>query len=90
MGREQDPVTFAELAVFALAFDAQARRTSDQEHPLIGLLVVPLALGRRLTGRDDALDGEAWALDEHLDDFVREGPCVQIARKIAGLDHGRA
>ena len=64
MGREQDPVAFAEHTVFTLTLDAQARGAGDDKNPLVGVLIVPLAFRRRLTGRHDPLDAQARALDK--------------------------
>jgi hypothetical protein len=61
-------------AVFFLALDAQVRRALDQQHPLVSLLIVPLAFRRRLTGRDDALDAQALALDKQVHDLIWQGP----------------
>src|SRR5262245_31439435 len=66
MDREQNPVTFTELAVFTLTIDAQTRGAIDDKHPLLGLLIVPLTLRRRLTGRHDALDAQARTIDEQV------------------------
>jgi hypothetical protein len=74
MSWEQDPIAFAKLAIFTLTLDAQARRTLDHEHPFIGVLIVPLAFRRRLTGRDDALDAQALALDKQVHDLIWQGP----------------
>jgi hypothetical protein len=59
MGRKQDPVAFAKRVVIALTLNAQSRSTCDHKHPLVGLLVVPLAFGSRLSGRHDSLDAQA-------------------------------
>jgi nicotinamidase-related amidase len=89
-GWEQDPIAFADLAVGLLALDAQARGASDDKYPLIGFLVVPLALGRRLTRGHDALDAEARTIDKHVHELIGELPRWQIAPKVAGLDHGQS
>ena len=81
MGRKQDPVAFAELAVGCLALDAQPRGAGNDKHPLVGLLVVPLALRSRLPGRHDALDAQARTLDKQIDDLVWKRPAWQIARQ---------
>ena len=73
VGREQDPVAFAEHTVFTLTLDAQARGAGDDKNPLIAVLVVPLALSSRLTGRHDALDAEARVLDKQIDDLIWQG-----------------
>src|SRR5262245_22541891 len=89
MDREQNPVTFTELAVFTLTIDidAQTRGAIDDKHPLLGLLIVPLTLRRRLTGRHDALDAQARTIDEQVHDLIRQGPSRYAASKITGLDH---
>ena len=74
MGREQDPVAFAEFAVGLLALDAQARGAIHHKHELVAVLIVPLALRRRLTGRHDALDAQARAIDKQVDDLIWQGP----------------
>jgi hypothetical protein len=74
MGREQDPVAFAELAVFTLAFDAETRCAINDKHELVAVLIVPLAFWRRLTGRHNPLDAQAGALDKQVDDLIRQEP----------------
>ena len=74
MGREQDPVAFAECAVGSLALDAKARGAIHHKHELVAVLIVPLALRRRLTGRHDTLDAQARAIDKQVDDLVWQGP----------------
>jgi hypothetical protein len=74
MGREQDPVAFAEIAIFALTLDEQARRAIHHKHELVTVLIVPLTPGRRLTRGHDALDAQAQALDKQIDDLIWQGP----------------
>jgi hypothetical protein len=74
MGWEQDPVAFAEGAVGRLAFDAKPRGAIHHKHELVAVLIVPLALRRRLTGRHDTLDAQARAIDKQVDDLVWQEP----------------
>jgi hypothetical protein len=74
MGWEQDPIAFADLAIFTLTLDAQARRAINHKHELIAVLVVPFAFRRRLTGRHDTLDAQARAIDKQVDDLIWQGP----------------
>ena len=73
-GREQDPVAFAERADGRLAFDVKPRGAIHHKHELVAVLVVPLAFGPPLTGRHDALDAQARALDKQVDDLIWQGP----------------
>ena len=86
MGSEQNPVAFAEFAVGLLALDAQARRAIHHKHELVTVLIVPLAFRRLLTGRHDALDAQARALDKQIDDLLRQGLRGQTAPKVACLN----
>jgi hypothetical protein len=63
-GRQQDPGAFAERAVGRLAFDVKPRGAIHYKHELVAVLIVPLALRRRLTGRHDTLDAQARAIDK--------------------------
>ena len=74
MGWEQDPVAFAEFAVGLLALDAEPRGAIHHKHELVAVLVVPLAFEPPLTGRHDALDAQARALDKQVDDLIWQGP----------------
>jgi hypothetical protein len=49
-----------------------------------------LALGRGLTSRYDALDAQVRALNEEIDDLVRERKSGQMVLEIAGFNHGPA
>ena len=61
--RQQNIVAFAKLAILILALDAEPRPARNKQHPFVALLIVPIALGRRLAGRDDALDANALTLE---------------------------
>ena len=74
MGREQNPVAFAELPFPAFPLDAEPRRAIHHKHELVAVLVVPLAFRRRLTGRHDTLDAQARAIDKQVDDLIWQGP----------------
>jgi len=89
MGRKQDPVAFAKLAVFTLTLDTKPRGAIHQKHEFVAVLIVPLAFRRRLTGRYDALDAQARALDKQIHDLIRQRPHRQAPSKITGLDHGQ-
>jgi len=73
MGGDEQPVAFRKRPVLGLALDAQTCGAGDEKHKLVACLVVPLVFGRRLTGRDDALDTHARALDENLENLIRNG-----------------
>ena len=74
MGWEQDPVAFAKLPFLGFPLDAEPRRAIHHKHELVAVLIVPLTLRRRLTGRHDALDAQAKALDKQVDDLIWQGP----------------
>ena len=50
------------------------RRAIHHKHELVAVLIVPLALRRRLTGRHDTLDAQARAIDKQVDDLIWQGP----------------
>ena len=87
MGWQQNPIAFGKLAVPILALDPEARRTGHDQHPLIGLLIVPLAFRRRLAGGDDALDAHPPPLDEDLRDLIDKRPRRQAACYVPRPDH---
>ena len=88
MRGEQYPIPFAESPVLAFAFDTQARRAGDQQHPFVGILVIPLAFRAFLTGRHDALDAHTRPIDQGREDLLGENAPRQIAQDISGLHHG--
>jgi hypothetical protein len=88
MRGEQDPTRFADRPVLAFAFDTQARRTFDQQHPFVGVLVIPLAFGGRLTGRRDPLDAHTWSIDQGREGLLGENARRQLAQDISGFHHG--
>ena len=81
MGWQKDPVAVVEPSILAFAVDPQSRSSLDEEHPLIGVLVVPLTLRNRLTSRDDALDAQVPPLDKQVHDLVGQRARRQIEAK---------
>ena len=81
MGWQKDPVAVVEPSILAFAVDPQSRSSLDEEHPLIGVLVVPLTLRNRLTSRDDALDAQVPPHDKQVHDLVGQGARRQIEAK---------
>src|SRR6478609_9289881 len=83
MRGEQDPTRFADRPVLAFAFDTQARRAFDQQHPFVGVLVIPLAFRGRLTGRRDPLDAHTWSIDQGREGLLGENARRQLAQDIS-------
>ncbi len=67
-------MAFAKLPFPAFPLDAETRCAIHHKHELVAVLVVPLALSSHLTGRHDALDAQARALDKQVDDLIWQGP----------------
>src|SRR5579875_3434432 len=53
-----------------LALESQPGRTLHEQDPLVGILVVPEALGRSVAQRDDPFDAKARSAGERLDKFL--------------------
>ena len=81
MAREKYKVARAKITRGGLPFEQQLCSPAEKDNPLIGLLIVPLALGRGLPVRDDPLDpnavtrhqglkhlalGSGWQVDQQL------------------------
>jgi hypothetical protein len=81
VGRKHDPVAFAKLPVLIFALDAEPRRARDDQHPLVGHLVVPFPVRRRLSRRDDSLDAQARLVEEDLNDLLGKRPRWQALLK---------
>ena len=69
-----------------LAFDTQSRAASDQQHPFVAVLIVPLVFPSRLAGRDDTLDSERRPLKQAIDNLGIERPRGQISVKVSGFE----
>src|SRR5262245_59613000 len=85
MRREKQPVAGAKLALLRLVRDEDTRGAGNEQYKLVVLLIVPLAFGRRLSGRDDPLDAEPFAPGERLDEFRGKRPGGKAAPKAAGF-----
>jgi hypothetical protein len=83
---KQYPVAGIKFSVGILAFNTQSRATCHQQHPFIAVLIVPLAVRRRLAGRDDALDTERRPLKQAIDNLGIERPRKQIVVKVSGFE----
>ena len=62
-----DPIARLHVDRYVTLFEAQTGGASQQHDELVAGLVVPEAGWARLSGRDDALDAHARALDETVD-----------------------
>jgi hypothetical protein len=73
-----------------IPLERQPRRSCQEQHPLVSLLVVPEALGRGVAEGDDPLDAEARRGEERLEEFPRQvgGDPVEEVRE-AGHGHLR-
>jgi len=90
MGGEQQIVAGCERTVLALALDAEPGGSPDEEDPFVGVLVVPLAFGCRLPGRDDALDASTRLPAKRLHDLVASSRRREPAEQASGHDHRRS
>src|SRR5690606_41655232 len=54
--RQEDMVAGAEMHRIHLTLDGEGRGATDQQHPLVFLLIVPLALRRGVTPGHNALE----------------------------------
>ena len=66
-----DPIAGRHVDGDAALFEAQAGGASQKHDELVVGLVVPEAGRARLSGRDDALNAHAGALDEKVDVLLR-------------------
>src|SRR5689334_14516362 len=87
--RDMQPVAGTEVAVCYLVRKAQPRRTSNEQHPLCFVLVVPEIRRARLPERHDALDPHFRGSDQLLAHLATTR-VRQIAEQIAGGSHSPA
>ena len=87
MRRDQDLVARLQVAGIGLVLEAQRGGAGEQEYPLVALLVEPLSLGRRLSGRDDPLELQVAGLEDRREGLLsRSRARGEIGEKIP-VDH---
>jgi hypothetical protein len=69
---DQDVIPGLQDPWLGLVFEAQAGAASQHDHPLAGVLVVPLAGRGDVAGRDDALQPKVRGLEHHVDELIGE------------------
>ncbi len=70
MGGDHEPITGREGDDFIWLLEPQGGAAAEQRHPFIAILIVPLAHGRGVPARHDALELERFLLNERVEDLI--------------------
>ena len=84
---QQDVMAGLHVERAGLAVDPQTSPAAQQDHPLVRVLLEPLAGWRHLTGRHDALDPHAGRADQHVDVLDRQtrGEIVEKVAQVGSI-----